>query len=75
MTENETNHPEYTRPELTDEDRTQAEQYASKVFRRYGIGKVAVMIAALCLENIRLLKEVNEHRAARGIAPLSTFEV
>lgn len=66
---------EYVRPELTDEDRKQAEQYASKVFRRYGISKVTVMIAALCLENIRLLKEVNEHRAARGIDPLPTFEV
>lgn len=66
---------EYTRPELNAEDRKQAEQYAGMVFRKYGIAKVTVMIASLCLENIRLLKEVNEHRAARGIDPLPTFEV
>ena len=65
----------YQRPELTAEDRTQAEQYAAQVFRRYGIGKVTLMIAALALENIRLVKEINEHRAARGIEPLPTFEV
>ncbi len=33
------------------------------------------MLAALCLENVRLVKEINEHRAARGIEPLKTFKV
>jgi len=65
----------YTRPELTAEDREQAEEYAGKMIRRYGMGRVLVMVAALCLENVRLVKEVNEHRAARGIDPLPTFEV
>jgi hypothetical protein len=65
----------YTRPELTAEDTKRAEEYAAKVFRRYGITKVVIMVAALALENVRLLKEINEHRAARGIEPLPMFEV
>lgn len=66
---------EYTRPELDNEDRTRAEDYARKTFRKYGVGKVVVMVASLCLENVRLVKEINEHRAARGIDPLPVFEV
>ena len=67
-------HP-YTRPELDAKDREQAENYARATFRKYGVGKVVVMVASLCLENVRLLKEVNEHRAARGIDPLPVYEV
>jgi hypothetical protein len=66
---------QYTRPELTAEDRTKAGDYARATFRKYGMGKVIIMVAELCLENIRLVKEINEHRAARGIDPLPTFEV
>jgi hypothetical protein len=66
---------EYTRPELTAEDHDKAEAYARATFRKYGIGKVVIMVAALCLENVALVKEINEHRAARGIAPLEVFEV
>lgn len=69
------NTTDYQRPELTAEDRDKAESYARAAFRKYGIGRVVVMVAALCLENVALLKEVNEHRAARGIAPLEGFKV
>ena len=30
---------------------------------------------SLALENVRLAKECNEHRAARGFEPLPTFKV
>lgn len=60
----------YTRPELTDQDRADAHTYAANIFKRHGIRNVTLMLAALCLENIRLLKEVNDHRAARGYEPL-----
>lgn len=41
----------------------------------YGYNNLPKMLAALCVENVRLTKEVNEHRAARGIDPLETYEV
>lgn len=65
----------YTPPQLTDADRRQAEEDAKGLFRKYGIRNITIMLAALCLENVRLVKEINEHRAARGIEPLKTFEV
>jgi len=65
----------YTRPELTAEDHAQAEAYAAQQFRKYGLMKMTVLIAALVLENMCLVKEINEHRAARGIDPLPVFEV
>jgi hypothetical protein len=66
---------EYTRPELTDEDKKQAEADAQKLVRKYGFANLPKMLAALCVENVRLIKEINDHRAARGISPLKTFEV
>jgi len=65
----------YTRPELTDQDRKQAETEAKKLLRKYGYSNFPKMLAALCIENVRLVKEINEHRAALGIDPLETFEV
>lgn len=65
----------YQRPELTDEDKKQAEADAQKLIRKYGIANLPKMLAALAVENVRLVKEINQHRAARGIDPLPTFEV
>lgn len=64
----------YTRPELTVEDKAKAEADALKLVKKYGFANLPKMLAALCVENVRLVKEVNEHRAARGIDPLETFE-
>lgn len=66
---------DYTRPELSDEQKKQAMKDAQTLIRNYGMSKVPLMVAALCMENARLVKEVNDHRAARGIDPLPTFEV
>jgi hypothetical protein len=66
---------EYNSPELTDEDKKKAEADALKLVRKYGFANLPKMLAALCVENVRLTKEINEHRAARGIDPLETFEV
>lgn len=65
----------YTRPELTKEEYRHAQEDAGKLFRKYGLRNVGITILMLCIENVRLTKEVNEHRAAREIAPLETFEV
>lgn len=66
---------DYTRPELTKDEMKAAQNDAGKLFRRYGLRNVGNMLLMLCIENMRLTKEVNEHGAARGIAPLETFEV
>lgn len=65
----------YTRPELTDDDRKKAEADAQALIKKYGFANLPKMLAALCIENVRLVKEIQEHRAARGIAPLEVFEV
>ena len=66
---------EYTRPELTKEEKLAANKDAQNIFRKHGINGVGIALVMLCMENRRLVKEINEHRAARGIAPLQTFEV
>jgi len=66
---------DYIRPELEERDIIQARMDAQKLIRKYGIKNMSKMLVALVIENVRLVKEVNEHRAARGIAPLETFEV
>ena len=65
----------YQRPELTADDKRQAEADAATLVRKYGYTNFPKMLAALCLENVRLVKEINDHRAARGIEPLKTFKV
>lgn len=65
----------YTRPELTEADKREAEKTATSLLRKYGFGNFPKIVAALCLENVRLTREINEHRAARGIDPLETYEV
>ena len=66
---------DYTRPELEEKEIIQARMDAQKLIRKYGMNNLPKMLSALVLENARLVKEINEHRAARGIAPLETFEV
>jgi hypothetical protein len=66
---------EYTRPVLTNDEKYKAEQDAKALILKYGYGNVAKIIALLAVENVRLIKEIQEHRAARGIDPLPTFEV
>lgn len=66
---------DYTRPELNDEEKAQAKRDAETTFRKFGLKGMVLALAGLCFENRRLVKEINEHRAARGIAPLETFEV
>ena len=66
---------DYIRPELTPEEYKLAEALAEKMIRKFGLSSILKMLAIMLIENVRLTKEVNEHRAARGIAPLETFEV
>lgn len=60
----------YTRPEITKDDMKKAAEYAQKFIRKYGVNNFGKIIVSLCAENIRLTREVNEHRETRGIEPL-----
>jgi hypothetical protein len=64
----------YTRPTLTKEEEQKAEQAAKGVMRKFGIQGVVLGLAQVCRENMILLKEVNEHRAARGIEQIKALE-
>lgn len=65
----------YPRPELTEKDIDQAETDARALLRRYGFNNAIKIIGILAAESVRLLKEVNEHRAARGYDQLPSFKV
>ena len=65
----------YTRPTLTKQDEAEAQETAKALLRKYGMNNVTPIIAHLCLENVRLVREIEEHRAKLGIEPMKTFEV
>jgi hypothetical protein len=65
---------EYKRPELEEKDLILAKMDVAKLVRKYYRSRDQI-IELLAIENVRLTKEVNEHRAARGIDPLPVFKV
>lgn len=64
----------YARPELDEGEVIQAHMYAAKLIRKHGLNKMPVLVDLVILENTRLVKEIQEHRAARGLEPLPTVE-
>lgn len=64
----------YQRPELTDADKATAERDCKALIKKYGYNNLPKILAALAVENVRLVKEIQEHRAARGIDPLPVFK-
>lgn len=66
---------EYIRPELDEKDVIQCRMDAAALIRKYGMENVQKMLSMLVIENVRLVKEINEHRAARGIPPLDVHKV
>ena len=64
----------YVRAPASKEDKAQAKDYAEKLIRKNGIGLLGTMFAKLVLENILLTKEINVHRAARGITAMEVIE-
>ncbi len=65
----------YTRPELTPEEKQQAQTDGLKLTANRSVPQLRALFIAMCQENMRCLKEINEHRAARGIEPLRGFKV
>jgi phosphopantetheine adenylyltransferase len=66
---------QYVRPELEEKDLIQARMDAQRLIRKYGMKNFERMFSALCIENVKLVKEINDHRVARGFAPLEVFKV
>lgn len=64
----------YPRPTVTQEQ-VQTAIAAAQKHRHEPTSKMVNVIAALILENMRLVAEVNDHRAARGFVLLETHEV
>lgn len=65
----------YPRPELEEGELIQARMDAAKLIRKYGMNKALEIITLLAIENVRLTKEINQHRAVRDIEPLETYKV
>ena len=56
----------YQRQELTTEEKERLSKYISKFVFHKSRREIIFAMAALCAENAKLTKEVNDHRAARG---------
>ncbi len=66
---------EYQRPELTAGDQMKARLLAVRlVAANKSTRDLRLVMVALVCENAQLTREVNEHRSARGLVPLATFE-
>jgi hypothetical protein len=65
----------FPRVELTRDELDQARKDALKLTDKYGFANLGKMLAMLAVENARLTKECNLHRAARGLEPMPTFKV
>ena len=66
---------EYTRPALTDKQLAEAAAIVKRLMWSTTPAQRNHFVMALATENMRLLAECNEHRAARGFAPLPAYEV
>jgi len=63
----------YDRHTLTESELADMLKSAMSISRQPG-NKMRVIIARLLAENASLTKECNEHRAARDLEPLQTYE-
>lgn len=66
--------PSYPRPGLTPEEEAKYSKIAVRINAIPDQRLRLVYVAAMVAENVRLLKEVNEHRMARGLAPLPVYD-
>lgn len=66
--------PSFDRPTLTNEEQKELVAVAMKINGIFDRGKRAQYIMAICIENLTLLKEVNQHRQVRGFAQLKIHD-
>lgn len=65
---------DYPRPDLTAEEVDKYSRQARKLNAIRDERLRLVYVAAMVAENVRLLKEVNQHREARGLKPLPVYD-
>lgn len=65
---------EYKRPEIDEATQEAIARAVNRQINGKPFREVRKAFMAVCIENARLLAEVNEHRAARGLAPLPVYE-
>lgn len=66
--------PSYPRPEVTTEEKEKIAKAARKLAAIKDDRLRLAYVIAVCLENARLVREVNEHRQARGFEPLPVYD-
>lgn len=64
----------YIRPNLSPEEETKYSKIAIKINGIDDRRLRLVYVAAIVAENVRLVKEVNEHRQARGLDLLPVYD-
>lgn len=64
----------YTPRPLTDDEKADAIRATARITTNRSTAQIRVSVLALCMENIKLAAEINEHRAACGFDPLITFK-
>jgi len=65
---------DYPRPEMTSADQEKYSRVARRINSIQDQRMRLVYLAAMIGENVRLLREVNEHRQARGYRPLPEYD-
>lgn len=70
------NPTDYHRPQVSQNDVSKIAQMVRRATNthRNSAEEIRSAFFLVCIENARLLAEVNEHRAARGLAPLPVHE-
>lgn len=61
--------------ELTDAQKLEAQRDGVRLTLNKSVPQLRAICIALCMENMRLLLEVNAARVALGLEPLPGFEV
>jgi len=63
------------RLELSNQQRETARRDGLRITEGKGVVQLRGLCIALCMENMRLLNEVNAYRAHLGLEPLAGYEV
>lgn len=66
--------PTYTPRPLSAEENADAIRAAARITTNRSTAQIRMAVLALCAANIQLAAEINEHREARGFAPLPTYK-
>ncbi len=64
----------YERPEVTEDEKEKLTRHARRMAAVKDDRLRLAYFVAICVENARLVREVNEHRAARGYEPLPVYD-